>query len=1094
MSSVTQRVPNILRGISQQPDNRKFPGQVRDAVNAYPDYALGLLKRPGGRLVSELPNAKPGGRWFNILRDVNEKYVGQFNENIFRIWSLTDGTPRVVTYESTSQVDTYTITGTPTQDDQITLTINTDEHANNYVVTSASETLDDVLTGILSNSSATNEYTFTTTSNSTEVTLTITKNTVGYAFDSSITVTNSTTTTQLVITKTSTSPSYVIPAACDYDAQSTNLTAYRNAAAATKTALTALQTAEKEYIDILASTKETETPLFETTQNNQYSIGQDDYTNYQERETLTSGALLNKEGTYTVKDNDVVVATTTSLPFPAVPGPTDTVYDLGSERTEEHPNLASQGYRVFQVIKTEPAEFELTDSEVVDTTNTYNTAKTTYNTAVSAESTALTNLTTEQTNCNISALPTGHYLEGADPKDIEFLTVNDYTYVLNKQKTVAMKPTLSSGANQSYGFVVVNTVAYSTQYVIYADGNIIADVTTIPSTNTATLNMRTLLVELRVALAASTAVVASASMIGNGILIVFNSPTAPTLSVTGGTGSNSMTCFTNEVSSIAELPKQCRNGYVVKIVNSETVDVDDQYVEFSSNDDGAGVWVERNKPGIQYQLDEDTMPHRLVRNADSTFTFGPVTDWADRLVGDDNTNPLPLFIGAKIKSMFVYRDRFGLLSDDTVSLSKAGDFYNYFATTATTATDDDPITISAAGTRPVTLNHAQTTNIGLILFGVNDQFVLSTDNDVFSPTTAKLNKLSSFETDSEVTPLSIGTSLGFITKTPLHTQYLELLNISDQTPPSSRETSQIVPELLPRSIDSMVASPSLSMVSFATKGSGKVYQYKFLESGENRVIETWYRWELSGSLLDQFFDGSAYYAVLSNDDANPRVYVQSFETNQANEQGFLQLNTGERTDVCLDSWSNSIGVSYTAETTQDPERTTLTLPFYPPPSATVAVVNTDDGNVYYPTLTDNTCDIQEDLRGKNLVAGVVFKMSVELPTIYPTQQSSGNNVSSDDNSNLIVHRMKFSTGLSGPVDYKVSITGLDDWDNTVAVTLPYEYELGEVNMLPSSTHTLPIYQRNENLKVRIEGSSPFPISMLGYSWEGRYTNKFYQRV
>lgn len=989
MSSVTQRVPNILRGISQQPDNRKFPGQVRDAVNAYPDYALGLLKRPGGRLVSELPNAEPGGRWFNILRDINEKYVGQFSNNIFRIWSLTDGTPRVVDQGLAS----------------------------------------DVYTG-----------------------------------------------------------------ACNLLNQSTNLTTYRNAVAATKAALTALQTAEKDYIDKLAKTKKTETPLFETTQNNQYSVSGEDYTNYQERETLTSGALLNKEGTYTVKDNDVVVATTTSLPFPADPGDDDIVYDLGSERTEEHPNLASQGYRVFQVIKTEPAEFELTDSEVVDTTNTYNTAKTTYDNAVSAESNALTDLTAEQTNCEVATLPTGHYLEGADPKDIEFLTVNDFTYVLNKKKTVAMKPALSSGANQTYGFVVVNTVAYSTQYVIKADGNNIANITTIAA-NAGTINMQTLLTQLKAALdnTNNQATIVTTSIIGNGILIVFNS-TTPTLSVSGGTGSNSMTCFTDRVASIAELPKQCTNGYVVKIVNSESVDFDDQYVEFSSGADGAGVWIERNKPGIQYQLDEDTMPHRLVRNADSTFTFGPVTDWVDRLVGDDNTNPLPLFIGAKIKSMFVYRDRFGLLSDDTVSLSKAGDFYNFFATTSTTATDDDPITISAAGTRPVTLNHAQTTNIGLILFGVNDQFVLSTDNDVFSPKTAKLNKLSSFETDSEVTPLSIGTALGFITKTPLYTQYLELLNISDQSPPSSRETSQIVPELLPRSIDSMVASPSLSMVSFATKGSGKVYQYKFLESGENRVIETWYRWELSGSLLDQFFDGSAYYAVLSNDDPNPRVYVQSFETNQANEQGFLQLNTGERTDVCLDSWSNSIGVSYTAETTQDPERTTLTLPFYPPPSSTVAVVNTDDGNVYYPTLSNNTCDIQEDLRGQNLVAGVVFKMSVELPTIYPTQQSSGNNVSSDDNSNLIVHRMKFSTGLSGPVDYKVSITGLDDWDNTVAVTLPYEYELGEVNMLPSSTHTLPIYQRNENLKVRIEGSSPFPISMLGYSWEGRYTNKFYQRV
>jgi hypothetical protein len=96
MSTLTQRIPYLFGGISQQPDNRKFPGQLRDCVNAYPDYALGLLKRPGGRHETELYNATPSGKWFSILRDPQEKYVAQYDDNKFRIWSLLDGSPRAV--------------------------------------------------------------------------------------------------------------------------------------------------------------------------------------------------------------------------------------------------------------------------------------------------------------------------------------------------------------------------------------------------------------------------------------------------------------------------------------------------------------------------------------------------------------------------------------------------------------------------------------------------------------------------------------------------------------------------------------------------------------------------------------------------------------------------------------------------------------------------------------------------------------------------------------------------------------------------------------------------------------------------------------
>ena len=96
MSTLTQRIPTLLLGISQQPDTLKFPGQVVEADNVFPDYALGMLKRPGGKFEATLKGASTSGKWFSILRDANEKYVAQYDNNTFRVWSLLDGSPRKV--------------------------------------------------------------------------------------------------------------------------------------------------------------------------------------------------------------------------------------------------------------------------------------------------------------------------------------------------------------------------------------------------------------------------------------------------------------------------------------------------------------------------------------------------------------------------------------------------------------------------------------------------------------------------------------------------------------------------------------------------------------------------------------------------------------------------------------------------------------------------------------------------------------------------------------------------------------------------------------------------------------------------------------
>ena len=41
MATVTQQIPNYILGISDQPDELKLNGQVKDLQNAYPDITLG---------------------------------------------------------------------------------------------------------------------------------------------------------------------------------------------------------------------------------------------------------------------------------------------------------------------------------------------------------------------------------------------------------------------------------------------------------------------------------------------------------------------------------------------------------------------------------------------------------------------------------------------------------------------------------------------------------------------------------------------------------------------------------------------------------------------------------------------------------------------------------------------------------------------------------------------------------------------------------------------------------------------------------------------------------------------------------------------
>ena len=80
------------------------------------------------------------------------------------------------------------------------------------------------------------------------------------------------------------------------------------------------------------------------------------------------------------------------------------------------------------------------------------------------------------------------------------------------------------------------------------------------------------------------------------------------------------------------------------------------------------------------------------------------------------TNPNPSFVGKSIKAAFFYQNRLGFISDDSVVLSQAGDYFNFFAGSAIALSDADPVDMATSATRPARLKAALPTPNGLLLF------------------------------------------------------------------------------------------------------------------------------------------------------------------------------------------------------------------------------------------------------------------------------------------------------------------------------------------------------------------------------------------
>jgi len=528
-------------------------------------------------------------------------------------------------------------------------------------------------------------------------------------------------------------------------------------------------------------------------------------------------------------------------------------------------------------------------------------------------------------------------------------------------------------------------------------------------------------------------------------------------------------------------------------------------MKYTPNRFGEGIWEECAAPNLDVKFDVDTMPLQLKRVLPGTFSIngGGSTSyangafrfeyppWDDRDVGDDLTNPKPSFVNNKITKIFFFRNRIGMLSGENVILSRVNDFYNFWAKTAFTIANADPIDLQSTSTYPTDLFDAIEVNAGLLMFSASQQFLLKTDEAQLTPETAIVSYLSSYAFNEKTKPFNMGTTAGWLNSTAKRTRFHEMAGIQRNGEPAVLEQTKIISKLFPDDITLVAESTENSMVLFGSLNKNEVWGYKYYTQGEQRIQSAWFRWELPGTVTFHCMMDDVYYAVLKNGS----VYtLQSFDIKKATDT--LMVGTAPTEYLIhLDTKKeiSSGSLTYSSAT----NKTTMTKPTGYDNSGQLAVFCKTAGNnvgrFSKATVNGSNLEWEGDWSSLDIILGYLYEMEVELPTIF-IQQSDGQQIKSETRGSLIVHRLNFSFGAVGLIDVTLKRKGRPDYNKTYESIDWDSYISNTLSISEEHIHTIPVYDRNTNLSVHLNSTHPSPATLNSMTWEGDYNAKFYQRV
>ena len=588
----------------------------------------------------------------------------------------------------------------------------------------------------------------------------------------------------------------------------------------------------------------------------------------------------------------------------------------------------------------------------------------------------------------------------------------------------------------------------------------------------------------------------SSTPVGNVIIIKRTDDRDFNLQSRGGAAGSAIYAIKDSVNDVSRLPAQCQDGVLLKVSNSNDSDADDYYVKFKTEGGipGQGAWIETLKPGVATDLNASTMPHVLERDDAGLFQFRALTKeyneknfWAPRDAGDEKTNPAPTFVGKKIKDAVFYLNRLGFLSNDTIVLSQAGDYFNFFQGSAIAISDADPVDMSVSTTKPSTLKAAMATPAGLLLFAENSQFLMKSEDVAFGPATARMDEITNYAYRSNVKPIETGVSVLYTTSADTFSKVFEMSIDSLNSRPQVSENTRIIPEYIPPDIKWCISVPNNSLVLMGT-GDKFVYSFKFYNTGDERQLAGWTKWEFANDVKTACFDHDTGFFI------------------ERGPTGLTTISKMELLDDPKNSAITAFGSNFTPRldgfvyqddlTIEDPVDKTVKIRFpegFNISRSNVTLISTVSTSTTYATIADPQYDatgqfitVDESIVDSRFIAGISYTMEIVLPSFYIKE---GDRNRADRRFPPMVEFANIDLYLSGRYSVDIIKQGYDNHTIDLDVTDADIYKANDAALSLNSTRQIPVFSRGDMVTLVVKAPDPLPAAITSYSWEGHYSTR-----
>lgn len=689
------------------------------------------------------------------------------------------------------------------------------------------------------------------------------------------------------------------------------------------------------------------------------------------------------------------------------------------------------------------------------------------------------------------------YITCDNPRDdLKMVTVADYTFVVNKRKVIP-EGTAVTHANypalNTRAIVNIRGGQYGKEFVISINGVMIATHTTplgnapehIREVDTQVI-VKALMVKLNETFLLAPWLGFTATE-GTGYILITTLATTKINEITCQDGFNNqlMNAFVSDVPKFSQLPALCADGYIVKISGEVGSDQDDYYVMFDLKEK---VWKETVAPNIPLGFDHAFMPHGLVRKADGNFEFKKLV-WQDRTCGDDDSNPMPSFVGDTINDVFFYRNRLGFLSGENVCLSRSGDYFKMFPLSVASLADTDPIDVAVSNNRISILKHAVPFSEELLIWSDQAQFTLGSSG-ILTPTSVTVTLSTEFEVADTSRPYGVGRGIYFCAPRASYSSIRRYYAVQDvSTVKSAEDISAHIPSYIPNGVFNISGSSTENFVTVLTEGEeSSIFFYKFLYSNESLVQQSWSKWVFTNSRVLSCEMINSKMILVTEDSSG--VFMETIEFTRNTKD-----NTDEPYRCFIDKklvYTIPVG-AYNDDVYETLIPLSAVYGATPAGSSYFVVGSQGDVNRFDPPTggwtTGDTLRLVGNREGEHVTIGKAYEFLYEFSKLLIKKVDAQGAITTEDIGRLQLRRAWLNYQDSGAFHVDVLLDA-DVYRYTMSgnrLSSP-KMVIGTEN-IDSGQLRFPIQSEAKRARVVVSSDSPTPLSLVGAGWEGNYNRR-----